>query len=251
MIASQVRDAVRVCRACNLFKVAHGPVPFVGDAPNFLAVLGGASTKDDDEHGEPFSGKAGDLLRELMTEAGIDPSSTSFINSVACFGDRPPVASEVSACSTNVLAQLQIVNPVWVLLLGSVALTGQRPDLLIGRTRGKVLQHGTPWKFFVAHSPTHALRDKSVKETLRQDLLLLTEMLDAEAAGWVSLTDDSCAQCGSSIMVIADKGGGLRFDDWGVPYCTECFGKAPMIVAADKSQKKIDRVHEQTGLLFK
>jgi DNA polymerase len=256
----QIREQIKVCRACELHKVGHGPVPFSGPAPNLLAMIGEAPGGQEDKEGEPFVGPAGQMLRDCLKGAGIDPALVSYINTVSCYPNRTPNAAEINACATNLLAQLQFVNPTWAVLLGNVALGSQRPDLKVMRARGKVLTPpGHRWKMLVAFHPSFALRQAKAEKILRSDLASLVEMMDAEdttnrwgdvTPGWANMTDDSCVSCGASPDELVEHGEHLRFDVWNVPYCGPCWSKAPQNQKEEKEQKRLTQAQVRTGQLF-
>jgi uracil-DNA glycosylase len=248
----QIREQIKVCRACDLFQVGRGPIPFSGPAPNFLAVVGEAPGFQEDIEGQPFVGPAGTLLRECLRDASLNPDRITYVNTVSCYPKRTPNAAEINACSTNLLAQLEFTNPTWVVLLGNVALKAWRPDLGITRARGKVLYPpGRRWKMFVTFHPAFALRQYKGEQILRSDLVLLTEMMDAEEADRVDqLADDSCVRCGATPDELGEHDECLRFDAWNVPYCGQCWPQAPQNQAAAKEEKKVTRAQEKTGQLF-
>jgi uracil-DNA glycosylase family 4 len=247
----QIREQIRICRACDLHQVGHGPVPFSGPAPSFLAIVGEAPGRTEDERCEPFVGPSGQLLRDAMNEADLAPDYATFINTVSCFPDRTPNAGEINACATNLQAQLAFTNPVWVVLLGNIALASQRPDLKVTRARGKVIRSpGHRWKFFVTFHPSFALRQARAEAILRSDLHRIGLMMDAEGDDWMQYSDDSCVRCGATPEQLGEHDQHLRFDDWEVPYCSECWGQAPQNLAAGKEARKVERFQERTGALF-
>jgi hypothetical protein len=173
------------------------------------------------------------------------------VNTVSCYPKRTPNAGEINACSTNLVAQLEFINPVWVLLVGNVALQAWRPDLKgVTRARGKVLTPpGRRWRMLVAFHPSFALRQVKAEKILRSDLVLLTEMMDAED-DFNSLTDDSCVCCGATPDELGEHDESLRFDVWNVPYCGQCWPQAPQNQAVVKAEKKVAQVQARTGQLF-
>lgn len=260
----QVRENIRQCRACDLHKVGNGPVPFSGPTPNFVTVIGEAPGAQEDRQGKPFVGPAGELLRNCLEGAGFDPEQMTYINTVCCFPNRTPNMGEINACSTNLLAQLEHVNPAWAVLLGNVALSSQRPDLKITRTRGKVLVPPPNdvfvvqprWKFFVTFHPSFALRQARAEKILRSDLERLAAMIDMgfdtdEPRSWVAFTDDSCVSCGATPDEIDEHDGHLRFDEWDAPFCDACWPSAPQNRAEKKETERVERHQEKTGSLFK
>ena len=213
-------------------------------------MVGEAPGQQEDIEGEPFIGPAGQLLRECLRDADLDPKLITFVNTVSCYPNRTPVAAEINACSTNLTAQLEFTNPVWVVLVGNVALQAWRPDLKVTRARGKVLTPpGRRWRMLVTFHPAHALRQVKAEKILRSDLVLLTEMMDADD-DFHPLTDDSCVTCGATPDELGEHDETLRFDAWNVPYCGQCWPQAPENQAAVKEEKQVTRTQARTGQLF-
>lgn len=261
----QLRDQIRICKNCDLHKVGHGPVPLSGPTPNFLAVVGEAPGKDEDEQLRPFVGRAGTLMRECLTDAGLDPEHVTFMNAVSCWPDRTPHMSEINACSGNLFAQLLFTQPKWAILVGNVPLHAFRPDLKISRARGKVMTPpGKPWKFFLTFHPSFALRQAKAEKILRSDLERFAAILDAEPQTFEDhghthviepwempeFVDDSCVVCGATPEELGEHDIALRFDRWNMPYCTLCYAQAPEVKEAGKEQASIERVQAK-GVLFK
>jgi uracil-DNA glycosylase len=126
-----LRDAVQECRGCELYADAtqgvmgRGPV----DAP--LMVIGEQPGDQEDRRGEPFVGPAGRLLDRALADADIDPENVYVTNVVKHFrfsGTRgkqrihkSPSRAHVAACGPWLVAELELVQPTGVLLLGGTA----------------------------------------------------------------------------------------------------------------------------------
>lgn len=247
----EVRERVLTCTSCGLHELCRAPVPFFGPAPNYLAVMGEAPGAREDEAGQPFVGPAGELLRECLRAAAIDPDRVFWVNAVSCWPHREnhtPTSAEVNACSGNLAAQLELADPSWVCLLGGVALSTVRSDLKISRARGHVLLAGRR-RYFVAFHPSYALRNARGEEFLRRDLQALAFMLTAD--DWVPAVNDACVICGTDPETLGEHDLHLRFDEMGAPYCSECW---KTFSSAGKTQAKeiraIDRNQKRTGRLF-
>lgn len=246
----EVVEQILCCSACGLHKVGKGPVPFSGPTPAFLAIVGEAPGRQEDAQGAPFVGPAGQLLREVLVEAGIDPAGVFFCNAASCFPDRTPTSGEINACGTNLAAELELANPVWLCLLGGVALSTLRPDLKISRARGHVLlPPQRPYKVFVTFHPSYALRNARGEQVMRNDLHVLADMMDAER--WQPMAADSCVACGVSAEDMGEHDMVLIFDEMGASYCSECYRTvSPSGKAQAKEQKKQERQQIKTGQLF-
>lgn len=203
----RVRDQVRSCRCCDLYRSCSGPVPFHAPMSATIAVLGEAPGRGEDKAGRPFVGPAGQLLRRLLANVGIDPDTLAWLNTVSCFPDRTPTAAEVGLCTPNRLAQLEVLAPAHVLVCGSVALATIRSDLKITQVHGRILNPGSWWAYPV-HHPSGALRNPALVDVLAGDLSRWAEIIASDRP-WdhVAL---SCATCGR----LAD-----RYDPDGIGWC--------------------------------
>lgn len=137
-------------------------------------MLGEAPGRVEDERGEPFVGPAGKLLRKHLVAAGLDPREMAFINTVCCYPARTPTSEEVDACHGNFLAQLTLVRPEFVLVLGAVALNSLRPGARISEIRGqpwtRSLLAGGRRVYFPTYHPAAVLRNRLLTRVWRTDL---------------------------------------------------------------------------------
>lgn len=116
---------IRACEACGLHAGRHRAVPGAGavESVDWL-VVGEAPGDRDDRLGEPFQGKAGELLHAMLDAAGIDSKNKVFYtNLVKCRprSNRPPGSDEIAACSTYLRAQIGLLRPRGILVLGRLA----------------------------------------------------------------------------------------------------------------------------------
>lgn len=203
----QIRRRILSCGRCHLATQCTRPVPWHGPAPNPLLVIGEAPGRTEDQEGRPFVGRAGQLLRRLMGEVGIDPDALAWANTVACFPHRTPTGEEIQACSANLLDTLRVVAPVHVLLVGGVALSVWRSDVRITHVRGKAFSPtGYWWAFPILH-PAAALRDPSLVAAIRKDLAAWKGLIDGPGHRMAS---EECARCGAEVE---------RYDPDGLGWC--------------------------------
>jgi uracil-DNA glycosylase len=174
----RLRSAVGDCRGCELYADATQAVLGDGPADAPLMVVGEQPGDKEDLAGEPFVGPAGKLLDKALSEAGIEPSSVFRTNAVKHFrheGTRGkqrihkgPSRLHVVACQPWLLAELDVVRPVGVVLLGATA--GQAvygSKFRVGASRGSLLEwpdelaHGAPpeWVVPTVH-PSSILRSR-------------------------------------------------------------------------------------------
>ena len=126
-----LRDAVQECRGCELYADAIQGVMGRGPVDAALMVIGEQPGDQEDRRGEPFVGPAGKLLDRALAEADIDPEQVYVTNVVKHFrfsGTRgkqrihkAPSRVHVAACGPWLVAELELVQPTGVLLLGGTA----------------------------------------------------------------------------------------------------------------------------------
>jgi DNA polymerase len=141
-----LREAAASCRACDLYKTGtqtvfgegaeHAQVMFVGEQPG----------DREDKEGKPFVGPAGGVLDEALEEAGIDRRRVYITNAVKHFKWKPqgkrrlhqkPNAAEINACRPWLDAEIAVVKPHLLVLLGATA-----AQALLGRDFRVTLQRG-------------------------------------------------------------------------------------------------------------
>jgi uracil-DNA glycosylase len=199
----EVIEQVITCTRCELSAQCNGPVPLRGD-PSPIAIVGEAPGETEDQAGQPFVGPAGRLLDDILDECGIT-EPVGICNSVSCFPHGTPTWDHIQACRPNVDAQLDYLDPIWVLLLGRVALAGFRPDIPLRRGRGRpFLDHKRIC--FATYHPAAALRNGSYRDCMRGDLEVFRELLDAGADNWMRFIPDSCAACPNPAEWYEDSG---------------------------------------------
>jgi uracil-DNA glycosylase family 4 len=177
-----VRRRVLTCTRCQLHRVARAPVPWSGPVGASVAVLGEAPGEQEDLAGEPFVGPSGQLLRKYLRRVGLTPSELVFVNTVCCYPTRTPRPEEVDACRGNFWAQMVLVRPDFVLVVGGTALQALRPGARITTERG------TPWirelidggrrVYFPTYHPAAVLRNRLLSRIWREDLEQFKELVD-------------------------------------------------------------------------
>lgn len=162
----QVRSQVLSCSRCGLRGGCVRPVPFSGDNPSPIVVVGEAPGEQEDREGRPFVGPAGRFLRaeldRVMEQAGWN-ESVGYANAVSCYPARTPTAEEVVACRENLTTQLRLFMPRYVLVCGGVALSAFWPRLRVGEMAGRwwseegLRSEGRSWCMCIIH-PSAVLR---------------------------------------------------------------------------------------------
>ena len=159
-----LRSDIKRCRNCDLNRSRKNAVPFDGQPPKPLAIVGEAPGKHEDDEGVPFVGRSGSLLRQMMEANGYERKQAVVMNVVCCRppNNRTPDIEEIEACQPNYDAQLKLSGAWVVLLMGQSALNRYRPETKIGKANGKPF-----WMdgrvFIPAYHPAYILRNRSEK----------------------------------------------------------------------------------------
>jgi DNA polymerase len=178
---SQLEANVRACTLCALHRTRTQTVFGVGrrDAPLF--VIGEAPGADEDRQGEPFVGRAGQLLNAMLRSIGLARAEVYIANILKCRppNNRDPEQSESASCTRYLERQIELVQPRVLLAVGRIAAQWLlQTDSPIGRVRGRALRYGarnTP--LVVTYHPAYLLRSPLEKAKAWSDLLLVKELL--------------------------------------------------------------------------
>jgi len=175
---STVRDAAQDCTACHLYK--HATQTVFGEGPKKAPImLVGEQPGDyEDVAGKPFVGPAGKIMDRALEEAGIDRKKVYVTNAVKHFKWEPrgkrrihqkPNSREIAACRPWLEAELRIVSPKLLVVLGSTA--GQAifgPSFRVTRERGKVLSSKFAPKVVATVHPSSLLRQPDEESRHRE-----------------------------------------------------------------------------------
>jgi len=172
----KLRKQVAACTQCELHKGRTQTVFGVGDIHADWMLIGEAPGAEEDRQGEPFVGRAGQLLNAMLAAIGLDRRQVMIANILKCRppGNRDPRPEEVSACEFYLKQQITMVKPRIILALGRIAAQNLlKVDTPIGKMRGRCFEHpdtGTP--VIVTYHPAYLLRSPTEKRKSWQDLQL-------------------------------------------------------------------------------
>jgi len=170
-----LRAMVKDCTRCKLCSTRTQTVFGVGPESASLMVVGEGPGADEDARGEPFVGRAGQLLDEMLKAIGRSRTENTFIaNVVKCRppGNRDPEKDEAEACRPYLEAQIKLVKPKLIVALGRIA--AQRllvTDEPLAKLRGPLHAYGperTP--LFITYHPAYLLRSPREKAKSWDDL---------------------------------------------------------------------------------
>jgi uracil-DNA glycosylase len=188
-----LREAVVNCRACKLCDGRRQTVFGVGHPQAHWMVVGEAPGEQEDIQGEPFVGKSGQLLDNMLRALGLsrhetpppggegsaaDPARQVYIaNTLKCRppGNRNPEPDELAQCEPFLIRQIALVKPRIILAMGRFAVQSLlRSDEPVGRLRGRVHRYqGVP--LIVTYHPAYLLRNPEDKARAWDDLCLAAE----------------------------------------------------------------------------
>ncbi|MDR3478024.1 MAG: uracil-DNA glycosylase [Gammaproteobacteria bacterium] len=174
-----LRAAVASCMSCELHKTRTQTVFGVGNEEAKLMIIGEAPGFHEDQRGEPFVGRAGQLLNAMLESIGLDRKSVFIANILKCRppGNRDPLVAEVNECTPFLQQQIALIKPKLLLAVGRIAahyLLNTKTSLV--QLRGKHHQFGaTP--LIVTYHPAYLLRNPIDKGKAFQDLLLTQQTL--------------------------------------------------------------------------
>lgn len=171
---------VAACKKCEALASTRTQTVFgVGNPEAEVMFIGEAPGADEDKQGEPFVGRAGQLLTKIIEACGWKRSDIYICNILRCRppGNRNPTSIEADNCREFLDEQIRIVRPKYIVCWGTIAaqnLLG-RTDA-IGKLRQTFFEHGDA-KVLCTYHPSYLLRNPSAKKPVWEDMkILLTEM---------------------------------------------------------------------------
>ena len=190
-----IREDLGDCARCKLHKQGRKQIVFgVGNPHAELMFVGEGPGADEDTQGEPFVGRAGQLLNNMIKAMGIRREDVYIANIVKCRppGNRTPERDECETCSPFLMRQIAVIKPKVVVALGAVAaknllamnapmseLRGRFYDFMPSGARGA----DSSWdgaKLAVTYHPAFLLRDPRQKGEAWKDLQMVMKYLGLE-----------------------------------------------------------------------
>ena len=174
-----LRAAVAACTSCSLHTSRTQTVFGVGDPQADWMIIGEAPGAEEDRRGEPFVGRAGKLLDEMLRAVGRSRDRVFIANILKCRppNNRDPKAEESAACRGYLQRQIELVEPKIILAVGRIAAQLLlETDEPVGRLRGSRHQLGdTP--LVVTYHPAYLLRSPTQKRKAWDDLRLAKRLM--------------------------------------------------------------------------
>lgn len=166
--------AVRGCRACRLWETRTKTVFGVGDRRADLMIIGEAPGADEDSQGEPFVGRAGQLLNRMLAAIGFSREQVYIANVLKCRppGNRDPKPDEALACQAYLQRQVALIEPKIILSVGRISAQHLlKTETPVGQLRGRWFDYGPariPLR--VTYHPAYLLRSPEQKAKAWDDL---------------------------------------------------------------------------------
>ena len=182
-----LRARVSTCTRCELSQTRTQTVFGVGNRRADLVVIGEAPGADEDRQGEPFVGRAGQLLNSMLRAIGPARQTLYIANVLKCRppGNREPKPGEVACCLPYLQQQLDMIQPRLLVAVGRVAAQNLlATDTPLARLRGQVHRFGaraTP--LIVTYHPAYLLRSPTEKRKSWVDLKFIRAELARARAG--------------------------------------------------------------------
>jgi DNA polymerase len=175
-----IREDLGDCTRCKLHKLGRKQIVFgVGNPRAELMFVGEGPGADEDEQGEPFVGRAGQLLNNMIKATGLRREDVYIANVVKCRppGNRTPERDECETCSPFLLRQVAVIKPKVIVALGAVAAkTLLAINASMSDLRGRWYDfRGT--KLAVTYHPAFLLRDPRQKKEAWKDLQMVMQEL--------------------------------------------------------------------------
>jgi DNA polymerase len=184
-----IRERVRACTKCAHLACSRTQTVFgVGSPDADLMFIGEAPGVDEDKQGEPFVGRAGQLLTRILKAMNFAREDVYIANILKCrpdtpqgsFGNRAPTPKEMQTCRPYLVEQIEIIQPRVLVALGAVAVEG-----LLGM-RGTMRELRGRWHAYngiplmITYHPAYLLRNQapSEKRKVWEDMLQVLERLD-------------------------------------------------------------------------
>lgn len=192
---AELRARALACVKCPHLVTTRKSVVFgVGDINAQLLFVGEAPGADEDKQGEPFVGRAGQLLTRIIQATGLTRDTVYIANVLKCrpdtpgqsYGNRRPRADEMATCLPYLLEQIQLIQPRVIVALGGTAVEGlfAMSDARITQRRGKWMDlRGTPvmptfHPSFVVRAEDSADKGRATKRQVWEDMLQVMERLE-------------------------------------------------------------------------
>ncbi len=175
-----LRERICTCRQCSLGATRNQFVFGVGNPKADIVVIGEAPGADEDAQGEPFVGRAGQLLTKILEAVQLSREEVFICNILKCRppGNRVPTSEEVDQCEPYLYKQLDLIKPAFILALGLTAVnTLLKSKFKMADVRGKFFNYHDV-RMMVTYHPAALLRNPEWKKGTWEDVQRLRKEYD-------------------------------------------------------------------------
>ena len=169
-----LQEQVKTCKECALHQSRTQTVFGAGNTQSDWFIIGEAPGSEEDVKGEPFVGRAGQLLNSMLLAMGLPRNEIFIANILKCRppNNRDPKTDEVDACRKYLKRQLELIKPKIILALGRIAAQNLlKLDIPIGKMRGNsYLYPNSNLPVVVTYHPAYLLRSPRKKRKVWGDL---------------------------------------------------------------------------------
>ena len=177
----ELEKKVSNCKDCELHKTRTQTVFGYGNQQSDWLFIGEAPGKDEDLKGEPFVGRAGRLLNEVIFSLGLKREEVYIANILKCRppNNRDPLQDEIQSCTTHLEQQIKMISPKVIIAVGRVAAQHLlNSDMTMAKLRGTVHSYGSASiPLITIYHPAYLLRSPSQKHKVWSDLQVLKTLM--------------------------------------------------------------------------
>ena len=177
----KLEKKVSHCKDCELHKTRTQTVFGYGNQQSDWLFIGEAPGKDEDLKGEPFVGRAGRLLNEVIFSLGLEREEVYIANILKCRppNNRDPSQDEIQSCTTYLQQQIKMISPKIIIAVGRVAAQHLlNSDLTMAKLRGTVHSYGSESiPLITIYHPAYLLRSPSQKHKVWSDLQIVKNLM--------------------------------------------------------------------------
>lgn len=182
---NQLQTEISACEKCRLCQTRTNVVPGEGNPQADLMFIGEGPGRDEDLQGRPFVGRSGELLTRMICAIGLERDQVYICNVVKCRPpqNRNPEPDEAAACINYLRAQVALVRPKVIVLLGKVACRYTlNQELSVMRVHGQWFERKGVF-FMPTFHPSFLLRDPAMKRAAWDDFQKIRDKLNEVKAG--------------------------------------------------------------------
>lgn len=176
----ELKITVSNCTQCELHRTRTQTVFGVGHPAAEWLIIGEAPGADEDRLGEPFVGRAGQLLTSMLRSMGLAREEVFIANILKCRppNNRDPQENEINSCSAYLRQQIELIQPKIILVVGRIAAQSLlNVDTPIGKMRGKKFTYqDTNIPVVATYHPAYLLRSPQQKRSAWEDLKFALEI---------------------------------------------------------------------------